>query len=300
MPGAPYPSDLLTDLESFASLLRCVRRHARGAFENTARELHVDRSVLRRRMHTLGAWLGTPLLDGRGSRLRPTAAGTRLGEQAERMLRLARELPDYVGDAKEPFIIACTGAIAMDLLPPALLAWEKRKKGIKPIIRRAGGSACERLVRSGDVDLGVVRAGEPPRGLSSHSLGPDRLWLVSRRSGKTRLSLEEMSRLPLVLYSEASRTRARVMERLGPLGAVIRIEVDGKAAAIEYTRQGFGATFLSLLPNQRVRAPGLATQDVTPLFPPSHFYLIHHPSRASDPTLGAVVRDLVRRARALK
>src|SRR5262249_10547542 len=112
-----------------------------------------------------------------------------------------------------------------------------------------------------------------------------------------RFSLDEMAALPLVLYGSSSRTRMRVMDRLGPRGAQVRVEVDGRASALAYVRAGFGATFLSLLPGHDVDERGVEAHDVTSLFPQSHFYVIGRREQWSDPTVQDVVARLVHHAR---
>ena len=153
-----------------------------------------------------------------------------------------------------------------------------------------------------NVDLGVVRDDAPPKGLASRHLADDRLWLVlpvshALAKADKRPSLTAMAALPLVLFGESSRTRQRVMDRLGPRGAAIRVEIDGKAAALTYVRAGLGATFLSLLPGHAVGGPGVWACDVTPLFGASRFYVIGRRERWNDPVLSEVVRRLVQHAK---
>lgn len=254
--------------------------------------------VLRRRIATLGTWIGAPLVRGRGVRMLPTAAGARLEERARAILALTGALPEEVRSARERIVLACTGTITTQLVPSVLLELE-RTRPVRLEIRRAGGTACERLVRNGEIDLGVVRASAPPPGLASQHLADDRLWLVvSSRTPPPPLSLDAIAALPLVLYGSSSRTRARVMERLGPRGASVRVEVDGRASALAYVRAGFGATLLSLLPGHVVDEKGVVAHDVTRLFPRSRFYVIGRRGAWTEPTLRDVVARLVRHARA--
>jgi DNA-binding transcriptional LysR family regulator len=297
-----YPGDLLEHLASFLALVRHLRRESRGAFESAARELHVDRSVLRRRMQTLAEWVGSPLLRGRGAGLQPTAAGLRLAERAERIRAEIRDLASDVATERVPVVVACTGTITTELLPRVLVELEALPRGPRLIVRRAGGQLCERLVRDGDVDLGVVRAGAPPARLFSEHLADDRLFVAlpaahPLASGPGRLRLADLAQIPLVLYGPSSRTRDRVMQRLEPLGASIRVEVDGKATALEYVRQGFGATFVSILPGHVVSVPAVVVRDVTSLFLRSGFYVIARRDRAEEAGMSQVIRRLVRLAR---
>jgi len=294
-----YPGDLLLHLESFVVLVRHVRAGGRSAVERAATELHVDRSVLRRRIQSLSTWVGVPLLRGRGSSLSPTASGARLLDRANRLLLAAGEVAADAAGSRERLTVACTGTVTTELLPRALLELERRPRGVQLVVRRAGGALCERMVRAGEVDLGVLRGATPPSGLASEHLADDRLWFVVPRTdalaARRTLSLADMARVPLILYGEGSRTRARVMDELAPLGATIRVEVDGKAAALEYVRLGLGGTFLSLLPGHRVSG-SVHAEDVTKHFTRSGFYAIATDTAWSSAPVREVVASLVRHA----
>ena len=292
-----YPGDLLLHLESFTALLAEVKRGKSGAFDQCARKLGVDRSVLRRRMRTLDAWIGTPLLAGRGAALMPSPAGQRLAERAERLLAGVRELRADL--TRERVTIGCTGTITTELLPRVLVSLEKRAKPVQLVVKRAGGALCESLLASGDIDLGVVRADEAPKNFAHRRLTDDRLWFVLpathelAKAKAAKLTHAQMASVPLVLYGESSRTRARVMERLAPHGAQIRIEVEGRAAALEYVRAGIGATFLSLLPGHSADLRKTHALDVTTQFPRSRFYAIARHDRWDDPLIRDVVAELL-------
>jgi DNA-binding transcriptional LysR family regulator len=105
-----------------------------------------------------------------------------------------------------------------------------------------------------------------------------------------------MASVPLILYGENSRTRARVMDRLGPHGASIRVEVDGRSAALAYVRAGAGATFLSLLPGHSLEVTRVKAHDVSFLFDPSGFYVITTKQRWSSAILADVVAALSKHA----
>ncbi len=297
-----YPGDLLEHLRSLLVLLRQVAGGGRGAFEQAARELAVDRSVLRRRMQTLAAWARIPLLVGRGANLRPTAAGARLALRAAALVAAASRLPAEVAGAPERIVVACTGTITTEVLPKVLVDLERSEIAPQIAVRRAGGAACERLLRGRDVDIGVVRGEGPPPGFASIRLADDRVWALLPKAHplakeRARITPERLAATPLVLYGASSRTRARIMERLGPLGASIRVEVDGKASALAYVRAGLGASFVSLLPGHGVAHPGVVARDVTSLFAACGFYVAGLRERWNEPALKQVVERIVHHAR---
>lgn len=294
-----YPGDLLIHVESFLALAAQIDLRRGGAFDRTARDLAIDRSVLRRRIQTLSEWLAAPLLDGRASHLRLTAAGNRLLLSGGSLVRSAEDLRATIRSTAERVSVACTGTITTELLPTVFVDLERRSPPIRLAIRRAGGALAERLVRSAQVDLAVIRDDAAPKGLLTFSLLEDRLWLVVKENHplahKKQIGLEDLANDPLVLYGESSRTRARVMRRLEPLGANIHIEVEGRAAAVAYVRAGAGITFVSLLPGHTVDARGVRARDVTHLFERSRFHVIARRD-ATHNGLTLDVIDHIRRA----
>jgi DNA-binding transcriptional LysR family regulator len=144
----------------------------------------------------------------------------------------------------------------------------------------------------------VVRVDRGQRAPVGVRLTADRLWLLlpagDPRARKRPIRLADLDRSRLVLYGPASRTRARVMERLGPRGAEITFEVEGKATAIEFVRRGLGIGFVSALPWVRPSGPGVDLVEVTRLFRATAFYLLVAPSRRDQPQ----VRELAERIEA--
>ncbi|MFZ5895872.1 MAG: LysR family transcriptional regulator substrate-binding protein [Myxococcota bacterium] len=170
--------------------------------------------------------------------------------------------------------------------------------------RRASSASIEVFFagasKRGDADLGVVRGDESPREFASKRISNDRLLFVVPRqhplAKADKLSLAQMAGVPLILYGETSRTRARVMNRLSAYGASIRVEVEGRSAALAYVRAGVGATFLSLLPRHTIDLHGLRARDVSSLFEPSAFYVIATKQRWSSPVIVDVVQALSKHA----
>jgi DNA-binding transcriptional LysR family regulator len=296
-----YPGELLGHLESFCVLLRHAATHRKGTFERAAHELHVDRSVLRRRMATLEAWIGAPLVEGRGAALAPTEVGERVREAALRMLRDAEGLRTIARGAARRVRMGCTGTITTELLPPVLAELERRKPRIAVSVRRAGSALCRRWIEDGEIDVGVVRSSRAPAGLASERLCEDRLWLVLPREHTLATSrapgIAEMARERIVLFGPASQTQDRVMETLGGHGAEVELEVDGKTSAIEYVRRGLGISFLSLLPGHRVKHPGVVLRDVSRLFGASAFWVVCG-ERAESAEVRELVEAMKRHARA--
>ncbi len=297
-----YPGDLVEHLESFGALARRLADDPRGAFEGAAHEMGLDPSVLRRRVQTLTAYYGASLLEGRGAKLRLSATGAAVLDGAGRVFDALERLRVDSGVAPQRLTIACTGTITTELLPDVLRDLIRVYPELAVRVRRAGAAAARKQLESQAADLAVVRAAEAPRGVDAEALCRDRLWLALPEdhplAKRRRVSLADMAALPIVGYRARSSTRRRVMSVLGPRGAEVRFEVDGRAAALRFASLGLGAAFLSLLPGHRIRVPGVAVRDVTRHFPAIHFWLCQRPQHEATEVEEAAMRAIRNYARA--
>jgi DNA-binding transcriptional LysR family regulator len=293
-----FAGDLVEHARAFVALSVELEAPGAGAFERAARRLHLDTSVLRRRLAALSEHAGGVLVTGRGRDLRLTPLGLRTRTLASELLDRADAIRTHEGPP-ERVVIGCTGAISSDLLPPVLAAELARSTTLTVALRRLGTEACIAKLLAGDVDLGVVRgpSTDPrwPRELDAALLGRDRLWVgVSARHplAHTRtVRLRDIARLPLILYGPSSATRARVIKKLAPLGGRVALEVEGRAPALAYARMGVGVAFISALAHAQPRAPGVHMRDVTHLFEAAAFWLLT--PRAKSPRVAELLEALL-------
>jgi len=300
--AARFPGDLIEHARAFGVLAAEIEVPGAGAFERAARKLHLDPSVLRRRLQSLADHAGGPLVTGRGRELRLTPLGARVRGVCAELVDLASAVRTHVAPP-ERVVVGCTEAVSSELLPAALSALRRESPDVTVAVRRLGTEECVARLVAGEIDLGVAR-GAPferrwPRELDATLLGRDRLWIAARRThaiARARtVRLRDLARQPLVLYGAASATRRRVMSSLAPLGAHVALEVDGRVPALAYARRGFGVAFLSLLPKCTPRGAGVRLRDVTRLFPPAAFWMLV--PRAPSAAAARLALLLVRAAR---
>jgi DNA-binding transcriptional LysR family regulator len=297
-----FAGDLVEHARAFVALSAELESPGAGAFERAARKLHLDTSVLRRRLVALSEHAGGDLLTGRGRDLRLTALGLRTRTLAGELLDRADAIRTHEGPP-ERVVIGCTGAISSDLLPPVIARELARSATLTISLRRLGTEACVAGLLSGEVDLGVVRGppNEPrwPRELDAAFLGRDRLWLAVRAghplANARAVRLRDIARQPLISYGPSSATRRRVQKRLAPLGGRVALEVEGRSPALAYTRMGIGVAFISALAHAEPRAPGVRMRDVTHLFEAAAFWLLT--PRTKSPPVAQLVEQLLRSRR---
>jgi len=298
----PYPGDLVEHLRSFEVLARRVAEDPRGAYEEAARSLKLDPSVLRRRVQTLTTYYDSPLLEGRGAKLRLSASGAAVLHATEKVFDVLSHVRTQSGAAPRRLTLACTGTITTELLPDVLRDLARKYPDLSVRVRRAGAAAARDLLDAGAVDLAVVRAEHALTGADADVLCRDRLWLAlpstHELARRRQVRVEDMAKLPIIGYRARSSTRRRVMSVLGPHGAEVRFEVDGRAAALRFVSLGLGGAFLSLLPGHAIRERGVAVRDVSRHFPVSHFWLCRRPRHAPSEIEDAAARAIRKYARA--
>jgi DNA-binding transcriptional LysR family regulator len=276
-----YPGNLLEHLGT----LRTVASHLRerGAFFRAAQKLHVDESVVRRRLSTLTGHVRSPLFEGRGQTLVLSREGEKVLDAANRAFAVLEAL----GEPEAPRLaFGCTGTVANELLPAVVSALQKSHPTLVVHVRRVGAEAALASVRAGDLDLAVVRSALQPKGVQSRFVSSDRVHLALPARHPLvgePVRPERLAQEPLITFTPSSSTRARIMKVLGPLGAVARIEVESRAIALRYVELGMGIAFVSVLPGARVEAPGVVLKDVTRLFEGVSFWAVWKEGRALTP-----------------
>jgi DNA-binding transcriptional LysR family regulator len=288
-----YPGDLLVALRSVIAVSSATGSPA--TYARAARAIHVDESVLRRRVAALAEHVGSPLFEGRGSAMRATREGKRVIEVASSALRML----DALGAPQAPgrIAIGCTGTVSRELLPPVLAELHRRHPELVVHVRRAGATQGLAGIEDGSLDFAVVRSEGPPARVASRFVAEDALWLAVPRghvlARSRRFDPAQVAKFPLVTFRPGSSTRARIMRVLEPHGATARIEVDGRSLALRYVELGLGIALVSALRGRpKPRWPGIVFRDVTRAFEPVRFYVAWRAGRALAPFEDRVVRTL--------
>src|SRR5580765_7451791 len=104
-----FSGDLVEHARAFGVLAAEVDVPGAGAFERAARKLHLDTSVLRRRLQALVDYAGGPLLTGRGRELRLTPLGARVRGVSTQLVELAAAMHTHAS-LPERVVVGCTEA----------------------------------------------------------------------------------------------------------------------------------------------------------------------------------------------
>ncbi len=131
-----------------------------GGVSAAARRLHVSQSALSQTVRSLERQLGIQLLERDHTGARPTAAGlTMLGEVRALLERHDAMIATMTGRPAEPcsLRIGVPLEFPLDLLPSILAELNTVYPELKIGLRHSSGSAQLTAIRSGDLDLALVR-----------------------------------------------------------------------------------------------------------------------------------------------
>ncbi len=149
--------------------------------------------------------------------------------------------------------------------------------------------------------MAIVRGDHAPKGLDARRIAFDRLWMVVRRDhplarSKRPPDLRAVARGPLILFAEGSTTRARILERLGLLGAAVQLEVDG--APRRLVRDAGARDHVPVAATRAARPhQELAALDVTAQFRKTAFWVLTRENASVSEAQRFLVEQLEARAK---
>ena len=192
-----------------------------GSLGRAALRMHVSQPALTKRLQSLEALAGVRLLDRSSRGVSLTPAGRRVYEQARRLLEQADAVDALIAGLQQeraPLLLAASHSAA-DAFVAAALA---RRAGSDPVeLLTANSQVVRQFVADGRAEVGVAaaRAGAGPNpGVREVKLADDEiLYAVPEDhpwSRRTRVSLDEFLRTPVVVRDPASNARWTVESEL--------------------------------------------------------------------------------------
>ena len=254
------------DLRQLATL-RAVVEH--GSFSAAAIALGISQPAVSGQIRSLEQRVGQRLFDRAGPRVSLTEAGRTVERYARRFADLESELDAAVSGlgsevAGRLEIGSSTGPGEV-LLPRLLGAFARLHPAV--IVRlqvHDTQTVCD-LVASGEIELGVVGADRPQRGLIFAPFMRDELVVIALPdhplAGRGEVGLGEILTFPMVLQQEGSGVRltleaaakAKGLHLLtGPASLELGLQQSAKAAVLD----GLGITVISRLAVERELADG--------------------------------------------
>jgi DNA-binding transcriptional LysR family regulator len=285
----------LRQLEIFAKVAEL------GSFSRAAEALHLTQPTVSEHIRTLEDELGVRLLDRLGRGTGTTRAGQLLLSYATRILALSREarqaLEGFQGRMRGELVVGASTIPGEYILPVLLGRFREKFPEVSTTLVIGDSQAVVDWVVEGRVEVGVVGARLPRRGLEFRELMPDEEVVVVPAGhpwqGRAEISLDELAGAPLLIRERGSGTRAaleKALERAGmDLGALRIVGEIGSSQAIKQAvKAGMGITIISRLAVEEDCRQGLiAFLRVRDLAVTRAFHLLTHKERSRSPVAEA-------------
>lgn len=232
----------------------------RGSFSAAADELGISQPAVSAQIRSLEERLGQRLLDRNGRSVTLTEAGQVLEAHARRMIALEGELEREMGEVGDRIagrlqLGSSTGPGEV-LLPRLLGAFHRAHPDVSvSLVVHDTQTICDRVV-DGELELGIVGAARPQRGLEYAPFLRDELIVIAppghALASRTSITLEELAGLPLVMQQRGSGVRAVFEESLRTLGIRlhdlnITMELGLQQSVKAGVLEGLGLTVMSRL-----------------------------------------------------
>ncbi len=248
-----------------------------GSLSRAAGVLYVAQPALTAQVKRLEDEFGVRLLERSHAGVRPTAAGLRLYEDAQRLLAEADALKRRIGrPAGEPegtVTVALPGLLVPVLAGPLLMRLRRTTPRIRVFVLDSVSLAVQEAVQDGRADFGLLVDASPAAGLALRTVASEAVYFAGldvdgtvrpvlraprARAGRARgargapdageptIRLAEALRFPLVMQSRRYAIRRQVAEAAAALGLRPDVvhEHDSAAVIRALQRAGAGFTFV--------------------------------------------------------
>ncbi len=242
----------------------------RGSFSAAAEDLGISQPAVSAQIRSLEDRLGRRLLDRNGRRVTLTEAGQVLEGHARRMIELEAELERAIGEVGERIagrlVIGSSTGPGEVLLPRLLAAFRDAHPDVTvSLVVHDTQTICDRVL-DGELELGIVGAARPHRGLAFAPFLRDELVVIAPPAhplaARTALTLEELARQPLLMQQTGSGVRA-VLEAglraagIKPQELQVEMELGLQQSVKAAVLAGLGITVISRLTVAAEVADGL-------------------------------------------
>lgn len=242
----------------------------RGSFSAAAEDLGISQPAVSAQIRSLEERLDQRLLDRNGRRVELTEAGRVLEAHARRMILLEAELERAIGEVGERIagrlVIGSSTGPGEVLLPRVLGAFRAAHPDVSvSLVVHDTQTICDRVL-DGELELGIVGAARPHRGLEFAAFLRDELVVIAPKAHplavRSALTLEELAREPLLMQQTGSGVRA-VLEAglraagIRPQELQVEMELGLQQSVKAAVLAGLGITVISRLTVAAEVADGL-------------------------------------------
>ncbi len=278
-----------------------------GSFSRGADATFLTQSTVSQHISALEREVGIKLLDRTVKGAIPTEGGKILIDHGRRIMAEMRDIPNAINRFKGLEDVSLTvGASNIPgdyMIPEALPNLLERFPRLAITVIQGDSREIMGKIERHEVEIGIVGSIFDDDGFTFVPLGRDRIILVTGRGhplyGKGNISVEELTRQPIISREPGSGTGKTVKEALAANGInpetlKVRISLGSNKGVKQAVTHGAGIAFLSELSVRRELDRGeLAEISVPSLEIIRQFYLASLAGREPSPAATAFGRAMV-------
>ncbi|MCA6119308.1 LysR family transcriptional regulator [Bradyrhizobium sp. WSM 1738] len=233
-----------------------VRIVEAGSFSQAARTIHVAQPALSQQISELEASLGVPLLQRSARGIKPTAAGQRFYEEASSILRRYENLPGLVrssaGEVQGLVSLGMPASLSTTLVGPFIEVTRAAHPKITLKFIDGNSALLREEIEKRGLDLALVFEDEFFPVVHRQPLFRQNHYLISGKRSPPiigpSVSLEEVSKIPLVLPGHLSARRIAINRTFAEAGLSLNVAAEAVTVASELSavRSGAASTIMNL------------------------------------------------------
>ncbi|MBB5056793.1 DNA-binding transcriptional LysR family regulator [Granulicella aggregans] len=229
------------------------------SFRKAAEALHLSQPAVSQQIRALEEECGARLFERDGNQIAVTAAGRVLHGYALSAAALVEEAKTALGALNHmvsgQLRVGASTTIAQYILPRVLGAFHRQHPQVQLSVLSGNTEEIVEAVVAEGVALGLIEGPAMRRGLRVEPLMRDRMVLIAGGKGRSTetqaaISIEELTRLPLLMRERGSGSRRVVERALKHAGVAVNslhagMELDSTEAILSGVEAGLGVGFVS-------------------------------------------------------
>ncbi len=231
-----------------------------GSFTRAAQALNLSQPSVTKHVGSLEGYLAVQLLDREGKRVHLTPAGELVYTYAKRIQQAVSECSAAVQSLRNPeagtVTVGCVHTIGLYTLPDLLADFAREYPQVRLMVKTARMQETLALLLQHEIDIGLVTAPVTHERVTCIPLFDDPVQIVGSPEPRfpipAQVTLEDLSRLPIIGYQRGTRYRSFLDAALEGLGIHpnVLMEFDSHEAAKAMAALGLG---LAVVPASTVR-----------------------------------------------
>ena len=273
------------------------------SFTRAGQRLHMTQPAVTFQIRQLEAHFNTRLFDREHNRIELTAAGRRVEEYARRILALYSEMDgsirELTNDMAGTLMLGASMTIAEYDLPRLLVRFKQQFPEVNVKLLVSNTDGIVHMVMENRIDVGLVEGPVHGRTLAVRRYDVDKLVVALSAghplAGETRIPIETLRGIPLILREEGSGTREVFLDHARRAGFQLDdfnvvMELGSPEAIKGAVGAGLGAAVISIATLRKELALGILR--AVALDPPIErpFSFVHQKQKFRVPAVEALFR----------